>query len=70
MTRQRHKRPIHTRHAVPMPCSDHAALKATSPRPQHSTVGTRHGVCELKSLWTTCIGSASSDHYTDIHEGC
>jgi hypothetical protein len=38
---------IHTCQAVPLPCSDHAALNATFQG--HGTVGTRHSMCELTS---------------------
>jgi hypothetical protein len=38
---------IHTCHAAPVPCHDHAVLKATSQ--SHGAAWTRHGMCELAS---------------------
>jgi hypothetical protein len=39
---------IHTCHAAPMPCHDHAVLKATSQ--EHGTARHGHGMCELASV--------------------
>jgi hypothetical protein len=40
---------IHTSHAVPLPCHDHAVLKVTSHCYARFAAGERHGMCELAS---------------------
>jgi hypothetical protein len=69
---------IHTYHAVPLPCHDHAVLKATSY--VHGTA--RHGR-GMASPWhvrlsigrpdrmlITCLRSASSVYHAEFHEDC
>jgi hypothetical protein len=42
-------KPIHTYHAVPLPCYEYAFLKATSQGHGRVTAWERHDMCELAS---------------------
>jgi hypothetical protein len=68
---------IHTSHSAPVPCHDHAFLKATSQG--HGTA--RHGRGMVKAcvkyhrpsrdgMWATCPRSASSGYHAEFNEGC
>jgi hypothetical protein len=62
-------------HAAPVPCHDHAVLKATSQ--SHGTAWHGHGTARVNyhwpprdSMWATCPRSASSGYHAEFHEGC
>jgi hypothetical protein len=66
---------IHTCHAAPVPCHDHAVLKATSEG--HGTARHGHGMACVNyprqsrdGMWATCSLSISSGYHAVFHDGC
>jgi hypothetical protein len=66
---------IHTCHAAPMPCHDHAVLKASSQ--DHGTARHWHGMACVNYrrpsrdvMWATRPHSDSSGYHAEFHESC
>jgi hypothetical protein len=62
-------------HAAPVPCHDHAVLKATSQ--SHGTARHGHGMACVKyhrpsrdGIWATCLLSVSFGYHAEFYDGC